>query len=120
MRIIVALAALTLAVTPALAEDWDFVLINDAGKPIKTVEIAVAGSTAWKPNVKAEDIADRGVVKVKSRTTVHFDKPSGQCKFDLKATFEDGSSQVWTGANICDNSFITVKLVNGTATIAAN
>jgi hypothetical protein len=120
MRTIVALAALTLAAAPALAEDWDFVLINDAGKPIKTIEIAVAGSGAWKPNVKAEDIADRGAVKVKARTTVHFDKPSGQCKFDIKATFEDGTSQVWNAANVCDASFVTVKLVGGKATIVTS
>ena len=117
MRMIVALSALTLAATPALAEDWDFVLINDAGKPIKTVEIAVAGSGQWKPNVKAEDVADRGEIKPKGRMTVHFDKPGGQCKFDIKATFGDGTSQVWTGANVCDASFITVRLVGEKATI---
>lgn len=124
MRIIVALAALTLAAqaftsAPAQAEDWDFVLINDAGKPIKTVEIAVAGSGAWKPNVKAEDVADRGEIKPKGRMTVHFDKPTGQCKFDIKATFGDGTSQVWNGANVCDASFITVKLVGEKATIVS-
>lgn len=120
MRIIVALAALTLAAAPALAEDWDFVLINDAGKPIKAVEIAVAGSGAWKPNVKEDGVADRGMIKPKARMTVHFDKPTGQCRFDIKATFEDGTSQVWNAANICDNSYITVKLVGDKATISAS
>lgn len=120
MRLVIALAALGMAVTPALAEDWDFVLINEAGKPIKTVEIAVAGSGEWKPNVKAEDMADRGEVKPKGRTTVHFDKPANQCKVDIKATFGDGATQVWSGANVCDNSYITVKLANGAATISAS
>lgn len=120
MRHIIAAAALVLTATPALAEDWDFVLINEAGKPIKTIEIAVAGSGQWKPNVKAEDIADRGAVKPKARTTVHFDKPASQCKFDIKATFEDGTSQTWAGANVCDNSYITVKLAGGVATISGS
>ena len=119
MRLITALGALTLAASPALAEDWDFVLINDAGKTIKTVEIAVAGSGAWKPNFKEEGAPDR-LVKAKARTTVRLDKPTGQCRFDIKATFEDGASQVWPGANICDNSYITVRLVGDRATIAAN
>lgn len=117
MRLITALTALTLAAAPALAEDWDFVLINDAGKPIKTIEIAVADSGQWKPNVKSEDIADRGEIKPKGRMTVHFDKPANQCRFDIKATFGDGTSQVWNGANVCDSSFITVKLAEGKATI---
>lgn len=119
MRTIIALAAITLTAAPALAEDWDFVLINEAGKAIKTVEIAAAGTTDWKPNIKAEDVADRGEIKPKGRMTVHFDKPSSQCKFDIKATFGDGSSQVWNGANLCDASFITVKLVGDKATIVA-
>lgn len=119
MRHLIALAALTLAAAPALAEDWDFILTNEAGKPIKTIEIAVAGSGAWKPNVKDEGAADRALAP-KGRTTVHFDKPAGQCKFDIKATFADATSQVWTGANLCDNSYITVKLAGGQATISGS
>ena len=46
------LTGLTLALfvaSPALAEDWDFVLTNGTGKSIKMVEIAPTGSTDWKP-----------------------------------------------------------------------
>ncbi len=120
MRKMTMLAALAMVATPALAEDWDFVLINGAGKSIKTVEIAVAGTGEWKPNVKAEDVQDRGEIKPGARMTVHFDKPTGQCKFDIKATFGDATTQIWTGANVCDNSFITVKLAGDKATVVGS
>ncbi len=118
---IAALAALTFAAaTPALAEDWDFVLINAAGKPIKTIEVAVAGSGSWAPNKVDPETRREGPIKPGARTTVHFDKATGQCRYDIKATFEDGASQVWTAANICDNSYITIRLVGDKATITAN
>ncbi|MCP3732662.1 hypothetical protein M9978_19770 [Sphingomonas sp. MG17] len=120
MRTIIALAALTLAAAPALAEDWDFVLINGAGKPIKTIELAPAGSGNWIPNKVDPEMKREGTTKAGGRTTVHFDKATGQCRYDIKATFEDATSQIWTAANICDNSFITVKLAGDKATISAS
>lgn len=120
MRLITALAALTLAASPALAEDWDFVLINGAGKPIKTIEIAPAGTGTWAPNKVDPGSRRDGSVKAGARTTVHFDKATGQCRYDIKATFEDATSQIWSAANICDNSYITLKLAGGKATISAN
>lgn len=113
-------AALMVAATPALADDWDFVLINGAGKPIKTVELAPTGSGNWAPNKFNPEQNRQEVVKPNGRTTVHFDKAANQCRYDIKATFQDDSSQIWTGANVCDNSFITVKLVGDKATIVAN
>jgi hypothetical protein len=103
---------------PAYAEDWDFVLINGTGKPIKTVEIAPAGSTEWKPGLEEERRTP--VVKPGARTTVRLDKPSSQCRYDLRATFEDASTMVFTSANICDNSYVTVKLTGGKPSISAN
>lgn len=112
--------ALMLAATPALAEDWDFVLVNGAGKAIKTIELAPAGSGTWTPNKLNPEQNRQDMVKANGRTTVHFDKAANQCRYDIKATFQDNSSQIWTGANVCDDSFITIKLTDGKATIVAN
>lgn len=103
-----AVAALAIA-TPALADDWDFVLINLTGKPIKTAEVAPAGTQNWQPNKVDPDFKrEDAVVKPGARMTVHFDKGPG-CKYDVKLSFTDGSSSIWTGFNACDNSYITVK-----------
>lgn len=109
--VLAAMAAATLA-TPALAEDWDFMLTNNADKTIKTIELAPAGSGTWQPNkVDAELRADASV-KAGGKTTVHFDKGSG-CKYDVKGTFEDGTSAVWSGFDVCANSYITLGLGGG-------
>lgn len=120
MRYLIALAALSLTAMPALAEDWDFVLINESGKPIKTIELSPAGAATWAPRTLDADEKSDPVVKPKARTTVRFDKPASQCRYDLRATFADDTTQVWSGANICDNSYITLKLAGDKATISAN
>lgn len=122
MRAIVAFATATVlfAATPALAEDWDFMLTNSSGKPIKTIELAPTGSTDWKAQTVDPEIKREPVIKSGAKTTVRFDKAEKQCRYDLKATFEDGTSLVWSGANICDNSYITLRLTGDKPTISAN
>ena len=34
---------------------------------------------------------------------------AGQCKIDLKATFADDTTATWSGINVCDNSYVTIK-----------
>jgi hypothetical protein len=106
--------------SPAAAEDWDFLLTNSTGKPIKTIELAPAGSSDWKPTAEEEGIKREPVIKPGARTTVRFDRPSSQCRYDLRATFEDASTMVFANANICDNSYLTLKLTGGKPSITAN
>jgi hypothetical protein len=106
--LITAAAALTIA-TPAFADDWDFILINNAGKPIKAIEVSPAGAGKWQPNKVDAELKKDATVKAGGRMTVHFDKDGNQCKFDVKATFQDDTSAVWAGVNVCDNSYVTVR-----------
>jgi len=105
--------------TPALADAWDFVLTNSTSKEIKLVEIAPTGTQTWQKNIIDEGMKATAT-KPGGRMTVHFDKgPS--CKYDVKATFADDTSLVWTGVNVCDNSYVTVKInAAGTPTFTAN
>lgn len=116
-----ALAAFTAAViaVPAFAEEWDFVLLNNTGKSIKSIDLAEGSSGTWiasklDPEVKREAATANG-----KRTTIHFDK-GANCKYDLKATFEDNSTAVWTGVDLCQNAFVTLNYANGTPSFKAN
>ncbi|MCR5870594.1 MULTISPECIES: hypothetical protein [unclassified Sphingomonas] len=120
MHYLTGLVTALFVASPALAEDWDFVLINGTGKPIKTVELAPTGSTDWKPGLEEEGARREPVVKPGARTTVRLDRPSSQCRYDLRATFDDASTMVFSNANICDNSYVTVKLTGGKPSISAN
>ncbi|MDQ0248305.1 hypothetical protein J2W22_000352 [Sphingomonas kyeonggiensis] len=109
LKLGLAAAAAIAVAAPAMADDWDFVLINNSGKPIKTVELAPTGTTTWQPNkVDPEFKKEDATVKPGGRMTVHFDK-GATCKYDVKLSFADSSSGVWTGINVCDNSYVTVK-----------
>ena len=113
-KLIVAGAALVLA-APAFADAWDFVLTNDTGKDIKTIELSATGADKWQPNKIDTTIQKGDPIKAGGRTTVHFDKDA-QCKWDVKLTFTDASTQTWSGINLCDDSFVTLHLKNGAPT----
>ncbi|RYY27369.1 MAG: hypothetical protein EOP62_07280 [Sphingomonadales bacterium] len=119
MKLALAAAAILVA-TPALADDWDFILINSTGKEIKNVELAPAGTTTWQPNKIDPEFKREGVAKVGARMTVHFDKGPG-CKYDVKLNFGDNSNATLSAVNVCDNSFVTAKLnAAGVASFSAN
>lgn len=114
-------AVALVAASPALAEAWDFILINNSGKEIKLIEVSPTGAAKWQKNVVDEEIKKAETTKNGARTTVHFDKDGAQCKYDIKATFADDSSLIWTNVNVCDNAYVTIKLnASGTPTFTAN
>lgn len=118
--LITAALAVAAMAAPALAEDWDFVLINSTGKMLKTVEISPAGAGKWQANKVAEDAPKSDGVKVGARMTLHFDKDENQCRYDVKGTFEDSSTAVWSSINVCDNAYVTLKYAGGTPTFTAS
>ena len=113
-----AVAALVVA-TPALAEEWDFVLVNNTGKEIKQVEVAPTGTTNWQKNRVDADRTVNALTPGK-RGTIHFDKDANQCQFDVKATFADSSSLIWANVNVCDNSFLNLRIKDGAPTFTYN
>ena len=116
--LIMAAAALMVA-TPALADEWDFVLINSTAKEIKLVELAPTGTQDWQKN-KIEEGQKSVALTPGKRGTIHFDK-GATCKYDVKATFADDTSLIWTSINVCDNAYVTLKLSPaGAPTFTAN
>lgn len=117
--LIAAVAVLVIA-TPALAENWDLLVTNDTGKLIKKIEMSPTGANTWQANKVEEGIQQGGPVKAGGRTTVHFDKADKQCRYDVRATFDDDKTDVWTGINVCDNSYATLRYKAGAPVFAAN
>lgn len=111
--------ATLLAATPAFADDWDFILTNDTGKEVKTIEVSPTGAAKWQPNKVDADVQKAPTLKPAARTTVHFSKDA-ECKFDIRLTFADDSNAVWTNINVCDNSYVTLRYKNGAPVFAVN
>ncbi|MGN3973760.1 hypothetical protein [Tsuneonella sp. SYSU-LHT278] len=118
MRFKLLVAATAMAgAAPALAENWDFVLVNKTGKTITLVEVSVAGSGNWKKDKRDEDIGS-GTIKPGADYTVHFDKDAKVCKYDVRMTFEgDDTPVVWTGFDTCKFAFGDFALTNGLPTV---
>jgi len=95
-------AVLLAAATPAVAEDWDFVLVNKTGKTVKTIELSDTGKAAWVAE-RLEEGRVNDPVRSGASHTVHFDKTS--CKVDVRLTFADGGQTVWSNFNVCDYPF---------------
>ncbi|WP_084583743.1 hypothetical protein [Sphingomonas azotifigens] len=115
----VASAAILAVASPALADDWDFMLVNNTGKLIEKIEVAPAGSGSWTENKVDPELKKDTKVKPGGKTTVHFDK-GAQCKYDVRATFEDKSTAVWSSYNACDNSYLTIAFTGDKPTFKAN
>jgi hypothetical protein len=120
MRHVTGLALALLAASPAYAESWDFMLINDAGKSVTKIEVAPADSTDWTERLAEEGVGRKEVIKPKERTTVRFDRASNQCRYALRLTFEDASTEIFGPTNVCDNSYVTVRFAGGKPVISAN
>lgn len=102
MKMVAGAALLALA-APALAENWDFVLVNKTGRTIKMVEVAPAGSGAWAKQKVEEDIASD--IKPGNDHTVHFEKDASACKFDVRLTFADDTTATAGALDVCDYAF---------------
>lgn len=117
---LIASAAVLAAAGPALADDWDFMLTNATGKLITKIEVAPAGSDSWVANKVDAELNKDGKVKSGGKTTIHFEKAASACKFDVRGTFEDKTTAVWTGINLCDNSYVTVAFTGDKPSFKAN
>lgn len=111
-------AGLVMAATPALAEQWDFVLVNKTGKTIKLVEVATAGSGDWKKDLRDEEIRGEWNIKPGADYTVHFDKDEKVCKYDVRLTLDgEDTPLVWPGFDTCKYAFGDFTLNGGVPTV---
>ncbi len=109
---------LLVSAVPALAEQWDFVLVNKTGKTIKLVEIAQAGSGAWKKDIRDEEIRGEWNIKPGADYTVHFEKGDNVCKYDVRLTFDGEDTPVtWPGFDTCKYAFGDFMLTNGVPSV---
>ncbi len=103
---------------PALAEPWDFVLVNKTGKTIKLVEVAQAGSGDWKKDIRDEEIRGELNIKPGADYTVHFEKDDKICKYDVRLTLDGEDTPItWSGFDTCKYAFGDFALSNGVPSV---
>ena len=107
--------------TAARADPWNIVVINSTGKTIYKIQIAPAATTSWtSATLAAMNGAPAAQVPNGDRVEAHFDRPDSICRYDLKTSFTDQSTATFSGVNVCDNSYVTLKFSNGKAVFVTN
>jgi hypothetical protein len=115
-KLLVAVFAMAGA-APALAENWDFVLVNKTGKTITMVEVSPAGAANWKKDRREEDLGPSKIAPGDDYT-VHFDKDPKVCKYDVRMTFDgEDTPVIWAGFDTCKFAFGDFALNGGMPTV---
>ena len=101
-RISLAVATLmtltVLSFGPAHADDQDrhVKIVNDTDSTMVHFYASNVAVTDWQ-----EDILGQAVLKPGQSVTINIDDGTGHCKYDFKATFDDGTSTIKQGIDVC-------------------
>ena len=108
MRILTmaAVAAATLLL-PGIAQAQDgrdFKLTNGTGRVISELYISPTNVNDWE-----EDVLGVDVLADMAETPIHFIDSVDECVYDLKIVHDDGDAAIWTGINLCENTFVSAQ-----------
>lgn len=87
---------------PAAAADRHVDIINKTGMSMKHFYASVMSADSWEEDILGKDILEDG-----ETFDADIDDGSGKCKYDFKAVFENGTSLVQRGINVCEVSTYT-------------
>jgi hypothetical protein len=81
----------------------DFNIVNNTGHTVMTLNVSPSDSNQWGP-----DILGTGTLPNGQQGEVTFARGQEQCSWDLRATFDDGSTGDWRGVNLCQTTTVTL------------
>lgn len=96
-------AALAVSALPAFAQDVSYELVNETGLTLMEFYSSPASSGEW-----GDDILGSEVVAPDESGTVTLTGTEGECAFDFRSVFEDGTELVETH-DICDMASYTLS-----------
>ncbi|RYD57238.1 MAG: argininosuccinate lyase [Sphingomonadales bacterium] len=97
-------AAAMLLPGAALADQRNFVLTNGTSRTISELYISPTNVNEWE-----EDVLGVDTLEEMDKTTIRFVDDLDECVYDLKIVHDDGDTAIWTGINLCENSFVVVQ-----------
>lgn len=95
-------ALLALLAGPALAQDVQYELVNRSGLTLMEFYTSAVAEGAW-----GDDLLGANVLASEESGTVAIADGGGQCDYDLRFVFEDGSELV-DAVNICELASYTL------------
>lgn len=110
-----AVAALFLFHGVAMAGSQDFTIVNKTGYALKHIHVSETNNNSWDEDILGRDILNDG-----EYFEVQFGKAEKTCKWDMKVTYDDNSTAVWEGLNLCQISKLTLRWNKNTGVTSAN
>jgi len=98
-----AVAALAVSAA-AYAAQQDFVVVNNTGQAILTLNVSPAEEDAWGPDILGVDVLAAG-----ERGEVTFDREEDRCEWDIRVTYEDGDTGDWRGIDLCETAVVELS-----------
>jgi hypothetical protein len=87
---------------PAMAADQDFTLHNKTGKIMKALFVAPTSTDSWGSDILGADVLADG-----ADLSIKFDRNESECKWDVRAEFEDGSYGEVRDVDFCTVTDVT-------------
>lgn len=109
-----AVAALFLFHGVAQAGSQDFTIVNKTGYALKHIHVSETNNNSWDEDILGRDILNDG-----EYFEVQFGKAEKTCKWDMKVTYDDDSTAVWEGLNLCQISKLTLRWNKNTGVTSA-
>jgi hypothetical protein len=91
-----------LCAAPAMAADQDFTLHNNTGRVMKALFVAPTSTDTWGSDILGEDTLAAG-----ADLAIKFDRNESECKWDVRAEFEDGSYGEVRDVDFCSVTDVT-------------
>ena len=83
----------------AYAAQQDFTITNHTGHTIATLNVSPHDDDRWGPDILGRDTLANG-----EQAEVTFDRNEDQCSWDIKVTYDDGTSNDLRGVNLCETT----------------
>jgi hypothetical protein len=90
----------------SFAQEQNFTLVNGCDFVISYVYISPASSEDWGEDVLTVDVLGSG-----EECDIYFEGYD-DCRWDIKAVADDGSSAIWTGIDLCEYFVITLTMTD--------
>jgi hypothetical protein len=103
LAIAAAVAACALA-TAAFAGQQDFVIVNNTGQALLTLNVSPASEDTWGPDILGTEVLAAG-----ERGEVSFANDEERCDWDIRVTYEDGDTGDWRGIDLCETAVVELS-----------
>jgi hypothetical protein len=97
------LAALALLAVPARASTRRVLVLNQGNAAIMYLRVGSAANAKWSADLLGYDDA----IAVGRGVDVTIDVDDGACTYDLQATYDDGTTQIAPGIDLCSTDRVS-------------